>query len=421
MLTERVNESTHELERLVRSGLIDTYFSPVVDFFTSEPAGYRLQYINREHGEHDDAAAAQLRRTVRSSDLVGDFDSSLRAIGLRAAEAAGLPTHTRLFLTAEPEALGTVEDRTDEPDRSVILQLDPESIAGSPAAVLRSVRQARTLGWGIGMKKIGIDLRSAAFLPLVNPSVVSLHADVFDITDRDHLAELIRLLHAHTERTGAIIMAEGVRSEKDLDLVEAMGTRFVTGPMFGRPSLTPEPLANPWEDPVNDHITRNRTVQGTPFSAARGLRRDPLVMDGDRLTAQLCSLQKRALTGSGTSVVIGVFAEDPDLDTGTRENFTALQDAGGFTALVSGGWEDCPIAGVRTGVLDASDPLRREYAVIVTGSDWSGMVAAYRRVDPGSDGRTEYEVYVTTERYTCVDAARAVLTRIRPLGRESRS
>ena len=44
------------------------------------------------------------------------------------------------------------------------------------------------------------------------------------------------------------------------------------------------------------------------------------------------------------------------------------------------------------------------------------MVAASRRSDPGPDGRVEYDVYVTSERYTCVDAARGVLSRIRPLG-----
>ena len=417
MLTDSVDTSTAELERLIRSGLIDTHFAPVVDRFTGEPAGYTLQHL--EHGSEDStgSASARLRADIRASQLIGDFDASLRSIGLRAAEAAGLPTHTRLFLQAEPESLVTVEDRTDEPDRSVILQLHPDRIAASPAAVLRAVRLARSQGWGIGMEEIGVDLRTAAFLPLVNPSVVTLHPGVLDITDTAHLAELIRLLHAHTERTGGVIMATGVRHEGDLEMVRALGVRFVTGPLYGGPSAQPEPLANPREDPLADHFSRNAAVQGTPFSATRALRRDPLVMDEPLLTAQMQSLQRRALTSGGESaVVIGVFGEDPELITATRENFSVLSGSAGFVAALSGGFEEPPIPGVRSGMVDASDPLRREYAIIVVGSDWSAMVAASRRSDPGPDGRVEYDVYVTSERYTCVDAARGVLSRIRPLG-----
>lgn len=417
MQTDSVDTSTAELERLIRSGLIDTHFAPVVDRFTGEPAGYTLQHL--EHGSEDGtgSASARLRADIRASQLIGDFDASLRSIGLRAAEAAGLPTHTRLFLQAEPESLVTVEDRTDEPDRSVILQLHPQRIAASPAAVLRSVRLARSQGWGIGMEEIGVDLPTAAFLPLVNPSVVTLHPGVLDITDTAHLAELIRLLHAHTERTGGVIMATGVRHEDDLEMVRALGVRFVTGPLYGGPSTAPEPLTNPPEDPLADHFSRNAAVQGTPFSATRALRRDPLVMDEPLLTAQMQSLQRRALASGGeSSVVIGVFGEDQELITATRENFSVLSGSAGFVAALSGGFEEPPIPGVRSGMVDASDPLRREYAVIVVGSDWSAMVAASRRSDPGPDGRVEYDVYVTSERYTCVDAARGVLSRIRPLG-----
>ncbi|GAA4283870.1 hypothetical protein GCM10022261_14010 [Brevibacterium daeguense] len=416
MTANSLTDPTQELERLVRSGLIDTYFSPVLDFVTGHPAGYMLQHVNREDGRAGHEEAAALRRTIRASELVGDFDSSLRAIGLRAAQAAGLPTHTRLFLTAEPESLVTLEDRTDEPDRSVILQLDPERIVASPAAVLRSMRQARSLGWGIGMKSIGLDLRSTAFLPLVNPSVVGLHEDVLKITDKQHLAELIRLLHAHTERTGAVIMVEGVSSEDDLELVRALGARFITGPLYGQSSREPEPVANPWEDPLRDHFTRNLAVQGTPFSIARGLKRDPLIMDDELLRAELGSLLRRALTSGESTVAIGVFGEEQTLSDGALESFAALRDTAGFTALLSGGFEEPPIPGVRTGAVDASDPLRSQYSVMVIGPDWSGMVAADRRSDPGPDGRIQYDVFVTTERYTCVDAARGALTRVRPLG-----
>ncbi|PMD04291.1 hypothetical protein CJ199_12920, partial [Brevibacterium paucivorans] len=88
-------------------------------------------------------------------------------------------------------------------------------------SVLRSVRSARQLGWSIGISGVGLDLATTAYLPLVNPAVVALHPGVLKIEDKEHLAKLNMLLRAHVERTGAVVVAEGVDSEDDLIMVNA--------------------------------------------------------------------------------------------------------------------------------------------------------------------------------------------------------
>ncbi len=402
-----------DLERLVRNGLVETLFSPVVDLFTDEVAGFRVDHVNREVPFSGPEAVRGFRRALRASATVGDLDASLRDLALRSAEALGLDeAKARLFLTTEPQSLVALEDRTDEPDRSIILQLDPAAVAQAPATVLRTVRQARALGWGIGMKSIGKDVSTTAFLPLINPSVVALHSAVMDQHDPDTLAELVRVLHAHVERTGAVVLAEGVRDEDDLARAQALGARLATGPLFGYADPHPGAPELPREDVLVDHHTRNLAVQGTPYTISKGLKRDPLVMDLDLMRASLRDLLARAEDTGESIITIGVFGEEETLPPGIVDRFRRLRDRIGFTAVFSGAWESSPVEGVRSGALDASDPLREEYGVIVVGPDWSGMVSAARRVDLGPDGRTEYDVYVTTERYTVVDAARAVLTRI---------
>ena len=363
--------------------------------------------------EMDDFVA--VRRAVRESPLAGDFDSSLRAIALREAQRLELPANNRLLLTTEPQSLVTVEDRTGEPDRSAILHLHPERIAMAPAMTLRSVRQARSLGWGIGMSSIGMDLTTTAFLPLVNPSVVMLHREVLRIEDAAHIAELIRLLHAHVERTDAIIVADGITTDADVRLARAMGARFGTGTHFGAPSRTPTPVDATREDPIAAHFTRNLPAQGTPFTIAQSLRRDPMVMDADMLDAQLRSLEERTLTAGRSAVVIGVFAGLDELPATTLDRYTRIADTAGYTVMLSNGFDSPPVPAAWGGAVDTSDPLGEEYASIMVGPDWSGMTVAKRRPAPGPDGRTEFDVHVTTERYACVDAARSVMSRIRAL------
>lgn len=409
-----MNEQRLDLEELVRSGGIETYFAPVVDSFTFDKVGYQIFQAPVGDPALGSAESENFRSALHASDLIGDIDASLRETAIRTAEAAGLPNSNRLFIRAEEESFATLEDRTSEPDRSVILQLDASRVSSSPASVLRAVRQARSMGWGVGMSNVGADLRSASFVPLVNPSVVGLHPEVLRIGSNSHLAELNRLLHAHLERTNAVILAEGVTSEADLDRVRALGARYMSGPYFGPSTKDPEPFEQPFEDALADHHSRNLPATGTPYSIAKGLRREPLEMNWDLLLKQIAALEERALASGAATVTLGIFGEDEDFSRATYDRYERIRDTVGLTAMFSGGFTGPPVPGVRGGIVDASDPIRNEHGVVVVGPDWSGLVAASKRNDPGSDGQTMYDVYITTERYTCVDAARSVLTRIMP-------
>ncbi|WP_366933923.1 EAL domain-containing protein [Brevibacterium renqingii] len=414
-MVEAVPEDDLALEELVRSGGIETYFAPVVDALTFQRVGHQILQAPSGDPALGRAESEHLRRTMRASSTIGDIDSSLRDTALRTAESAGLPKSNRLFLHAEAESFATLEDRTGEPDRSVILQLDANRVASSPASVLRSVRSARSLGWGVGMSAVGADLRSASFVPLVNPSVVGLHRDVLHIDCDSHLAELNRLLHAHLERTGAVILVDGVETEDDLDRVRALGARYMSGPYFGMATKQPQPFSEPSEDALVSHYSRNLPALGTPYSISQGLRREPLVMNRELLIAQIAALEERALASGTATITLGVFGDDETFSEATRLRYEKIRDTVGLTAMFSGGFDGPPIPGVRSGLVDASDPMRNEHGVVVVGPDWSGMVAASKRNDPGSDGQTVFDVYITTDRYTCVDAARSVLTRVSPL------
>lgn len=414
MLVDTAQVDNLDLEELVRSGGIETYFAPVVDSFTLDKVGYQIFQAPTGDPALGLAESENLRAAMHDSPMIGDIDSSLRATAIRTAESAGLPASNRLFLHSEEESFATLEDRTGDPDRSVILQLDASRVSSSPASVLRSVRQARSMGWGVGMSLVGADLRSASFVPLVNPSVVGLHPDVLRIDSDSHLAELNRLLHAHLERTNAVILAEGVSNEDELDRAHALGARYMSGPYFGSSTQSPEPFDQPIEDALVDHHSRNLPATGTPYSIAQGLHREPLVMNWDMLKAQVAALEERALASGAATITLGVFGEEETCTPATFERYERIRDTVGLTAMFSGGFITPPVPGVRGGVVDASDPMRNEHGVVVVGPDWSGLVAASKRHDPGSDGQVMFDVFITTERYTCVDAARSVLTRITP-------
>ena len=132
-MVESVPDDELALEELVRSGGIETYFAPVVDALTLQRVGHQILQAPTGDPELGRAESENLRHAMRVSTITGDIDASLRDSALRTAEGAGLPKSNRLFLHAEAESFATLEDRTGEPDRSVILQLDATRVASSPA------------------------------------------------------------------------------------------------------------------------------------------------------------------------------------------------------------------------------------------------------------------------------------------------
>ncbi len=173
-MVQTVKDEDLDLEELVRSGGIETRFAPVVDAFTFDTIGYQVLQAPVGDPALGHAESENLRRAMHASPMIGDLDASMRDTALRTAEGAGLPNSNRLFLHAEEESFATLEDRTTAPDRSVILQLDASRVSSSPASVLRSVRQARSMGWGVGMSSVGPDLRGPrSFRSSIPPSSVS--------------------------------------------------------------------------------------------------------------------------------------------------------------------------------------------------------------------------------------------------------
>ena len=54
-----------------------------------------------------------------------------------------------------------------------MLELTERALFAHPAELMRTVRAARDLGWGIALDDVGADPASLAMLPFVAPDVIS--------------------------------------------------------------------------------------------------------------------------------------------------------------------------------------------------------------------------------------------------------
>ena len=72
------------------------------------------------------------------------------------------------------------------------------------------------------------------------------------------------------------------------------------------------------------------------------------------------------------------------------------------------------MAGVRGADLDADDPLRREWALVVTGPRFAAALVGRDLGDEGPDAERRYDVVVTHDRELVIRAAEPMLRRLVP-------
>lgn len=133
------------------------------------------------------------------------------------------------------------------PEHHLLLSVDPGETFRRPRSVLDEVAAARAAGRRICVDRLGLDDRALTLLWLIEPDVIFTPAELLARTHDPEIAGLAHALAAHAERTGALVIAEGVDSEALRVAAQTVGATHGMGALFPAarsPALfTDEPVA----------------------------------------------------------------------------------------------------------------------------------------------------------------------------------
>jgi hypothetical protein len=296
----------------------------------------------------------------------------------------------------------------------VIAEFTERALAARPAEILHAVDWLRAHGCGVALDDVGLDRRSLALLPFLSPDVVKL--DMSLIQQRRttiETAQIVNAVAAEAERSGILIVAEGIETEEHLLRAEAMGATLGQGWYFGRPGDLPQHGPDD-ETPQAIHFHGRQTPRAsTPFERVarqRDLRR------GDKrlLLALSQQLEAEAEALGGETVVLSTFQEAVFFTEATRRRYIALGEQAGIVGVLGVGLEDEPAPGVRGAALHPADPLRGEWDVIVVSPRFCGAFVARDLGDDGADMARRFEFFVTYDRELVHSAAIPLMSRILP-------
>ncbi len=404
---------------LVRNAELRAAYQPIVELETERVVGFEA-LARGPVGSRLESPQA-LFAAAAEEGCTEAFDRACREVAVQGALEAGLGRCELLFVNVEPTALSTggVLDRLSDGELerlSVVVELTERDLAARPGDVLAAVDWLRRRNCRIALDDVGVDRRSLALMPFLSPDVIKLDIQLTkDRMPEPEAARLLNAVSAEAERSGAVLLAEGIENEQDRRRAIALGATLGQGWLFGRPgAIERSPAADLAAPPLAPRRPAETPAQ-TPLqlvAASRQLRR------GDKrlLLALSRQLEREALALHGEAVVISTFQDARFFTPSTRVLYERLGESAALVGALGVGLGAQPGSGVRGASIPLDDPLRGEWDVLVVGPHFASAFVARDLGDGGEDFERRFDYFVTHDRELVLAAARALLPRILPVG-----
>ncbi|MGI9156112.1 MAG: sensor domain-containing phosphodiesterase [Marmoricola sp.] len=407
------------IAEILLAGQVRSVFQPIVDLDTGAVAAYEA-LARGPQGPLESPDA--LFGAAREAGLLAELDEACRAAAFRGASELGLMAPLTVFVNVEPEVLDSapIEDLLALADAApgelrIVLEITERALVARPAQLLRTVERVRELGWAVALDDVGAESASLAFMALLRPDVVKLDLSLVQRSPTPVVAGIMHAVNAYAERSGALVLAEGIETDQHLATARALGAVLGQGWMFGRPTVQPDrrlpelalrlPSATTGRD--------DSAVIESPFSCLPAdvvLRRSP-----KQLLVELSKqLEREAIRLGETCVVASTFQHGTHFTPVTAQRYRDLVDRTGFVCALGDDLPDEPVPGLRGAALGSDDPVRGEWDVVVLSPHFSAALLARDLGDTGPDMDRMFEYALTYQRDTVTRAAHGLLSRVSP-------
>ncbi len=404
-----------DIASVLATGAVQCVFQPIVDLTSGAVVAHEA-LARGPHGPlHTPDALFAAARTV---DRVTELDELCRTVAVRSAVAHGSPT--ALFVNVEPSVLrtGSLEGLLRLAARAprslqIVLEITERELAVRPAELLSAVARLREAGWRVALDDVGAVVMSLSFLCLIAPDVVKIDMGIVQRRPDAASAALMNAVNAYAERSGAVLLAEGVETEAHLAAALGLGARLGQGWRFGRPAAAPAAGPHgvlPLPPRAPDTAPPRSPFDGLPAGAALRSSDKALLIEVSK------HLERQAAAIGPSAMVLSSFQHDRYFSGDTRERYRGLATDVGFVGVFAQGLADSPLPGVRGGDLAADDPVLQEWDIVVLAPHFAAALLArdLTAEHPTPERERRFEFALTYDRAVVTAAARSLMSRIAP-------
>ncbi len=365
--------------------------------------------------ETPDALFAAARRL----DLATALDWECWRAALRGALVGGMSPERALFVNVEPSSAASWVPEIGDPlleealaGFPLVVELTERALANHATDLIPLAEDLRRRGARIALDDVGTDPRSLALMPFLRPDVIKLDLKLMQNSPSREIAEVVHAVNAEAERTGALVLAEGIETEDHLRRALALGASYGQGWLFGRPgALGHEPEERAAHFPLRRCAATTQPVASTPFEIVAAKR--PTRRADKRLLLELSrSLERQTANQGSAAVVISSFQEASYFTEATARRYGELAEDAALVAALGVGMSHEPAPGVRGIHLNAEEALRGEWNVTVLGPHFGAAFVARDLGDPGPDFERRFDFAMTHERELVTEVAQSMMRRL---------
>jgi EAL domain-containing protein (putative c-di-GMP-specific phosphodiesterase class I) len=399
------------IDRALQPGQLRPSFQPIVELDSGRLVAYEA--LARWPGIPE-ADPGSVFSSAAITGRVVELDWACRLASLQTAMDAELSADIALFLNVEAVTLGLPAPAgyqklvaAAQGRLRVVLELTERALLKNPAELLQLVRWAREHGWGIAMDDVGAEPDSLALLPFVAPEVIKLDLSLIQDTHRRQQAATMLAVAAHAERTGAVLLAEGIETQAHLEQAVALGARYGQGWLLGRPGMLDSTLATaglPAATPAEPVVSTPFELVHSSGLLRRGRKR--LLLSISR------QLEIQATAPGEPAVLLSAFQDAVNFTPATVRRYAAMAADLPFIGAFGSGLTTEPAPGVRGAALAPDDPLLGEWTVVVIGPHYAGALIARDCGDDGPDMDRRFDFLLTQDRESVLQAGRSLMSRI---------
>jgi len=238
----------HSLHRAIERSELMLYYQPVVDIVTAEPVGVEA-LIRWQHPEQGLVAPYRFIPVAEESGLIipiGEWvlEEACRQLcdwqrGCGTGPRGSVDVNLSARQIDHPELVDTVERilaSTGLPPENLTLEITESALMKDAASALQVLRALKGLGVVLAIDDFGTGYSSLSYLQRFPLDILKVDKSFVDELGTEHggeeiVAAVVNLAHA----LGLGVVAEGVETVRQFEVLRSLGCDFAQGYLFSRP------------------------------------------------------------------------------------------------------------------------------------------------------------------------------------------
>ncbi|RYD49416.1 MAG: EAL domain-containing protein [Sphingomonadales bacterium] len=232
--TRALRDKTERIHAILASEELEIVYQPIWSIQEQRPIGFEsLSRFVSEPGRTADLWFAEAEEVGKGVEL------ELLAIRKALTALDTLPGDVYLAVNASPATVlspGLVEALAPYPAQRIVLEITEHSFVGNFDALTAAIAPLRAGGIRIAVDDAGSGYSGLQQILQVRPDLIKLDRSLIqDIANDPGRRALAGALGVFARETGSRLIAEGVETETELEMLRALGVDSIQGYLLGRP------------------------------------------------------------------------------------------------------------------------------------------------------------------------------------------